>query len=121
MATRDADKAESVLMPGGSYVSVRRKDGQIVLGGGPHKAFLEQLRTGKGTLLERIWQPRVSVHGDIANVWTPYDFYRDGKFSHCGIDSFNLVRTPEGWKIAGFIYTLEFSGCEPSPLGPPAP
>ena len=43
----------------------------------------------------------------IATVWTPYDFWIDGKFSHCGIDAFDLVKTDEGWKIAGGSYTLE--------------
>jgi len=50
-------------------------------------------------------------------VWAPYDFWRDGKFSHCGVDAFDLIKTDEGWKIAGGGYTLE-SKCEPSPLGP---
>ena len=34
-----------------------------------------------------------------------------------GINAFDLVKTAEGWKIAGGIYTVE-SKCEPSPLGP---
>ena len=48
---------------------------------------------------------------------TPYDFWIDGKFSHCGIDAFDLIKTEEGWKLAGGVYTIE-SKCEPSPLGP---
>jgi hypothetical protein len=52
-------------------------------------------------------------------VWTPYDFHIDGEFSHCGIDAFNMVRTDEGWKIASIVWTVERTGCENSPLGPP--
>ena len=66
-----------------------------------------------------MWQPQVRVHKDIAAVWAPYDFWLDGTFSHCGIDSFELVRTPSGWKLTGGIYTVEREGCAPSPLGPP--
>jgi len=51
-------------------------------------------------------------------VWTPYDFWVDGKFSHCGIDIFDLVKTAEGWKISGATYTVERTGCAASPLGP---
>ena len=58
------------------------------------------------------------MHGPIASVWTPYDFWVDGKFSHCGIDIFDLVKTAEGWKISGLTYTVERTGCAPSPLGP---
>jgi hypothetical protein len=69
-------------------------------------------------MLERMWDARVLIHGRIAVLWTPYDFHRDGKFSHCGVDAFSLVKTDDGWKIAGFIYTVEPEGCRPSPLGP---
>jgi hypothetical protein len=44
----------------------------------------------------------------------------DGGFSHCGIDSFELVRTDGSWKLTGGIYTVEREGCAPSPLGPPS-
>ena len=52
-------------------------------------------------------------------VWTRYDFYRDGRFSNCGIDSWHLIKTRDGWKISGGIYTVERKDCPESPLGPP--
>jgi hypothetical protein len=45
----------------------------------------------------------------------------DGKFSHCGVDAITLVRTDAGWRIASFVYTVEETGCAPSPLGAPQP
>jgi hypothetical protein len=33
------------------------------------------------------------------------------------VDDFDLVKTGEGWKIGGGVYTVE-SECEASPLGP---
>lgn len=73
-------------------------------------------------LLERMWDPVVSVSGPIAAVWTPYDFYRDGRFSHCGIDAFHLVRTSAGWRLAAIMFTVVRArdACPPSPLGPPS-
>ena len=59
----------------------------------------------------------VRIRGFIANVWTPYDFWTNGRLSHCGIDSFELIKTEQGWRIAGGTYTIE-NKCEPSPLGP---
>ena len=47
----------------------------------------------------------------------PYDFWIDGKYSHCGIDAFDLVKTSEGWKISGGVFTTQAT-CAPSPLGP---
>jgi len=61
----------------------------------------------------------VQVRGNLAQVWTEYDFHLDGKFTHCGIDAFTLVRVNGDWKIAGTSYTVEPTGCKPSPLGPP--
>ena len=66
-----------------------------------------------------ISNPEVRIHGTIATVSTPYDFHRDGKFTHCGTDVFSLVKTAEGWKIAGAMWTIQRVGCAPSPLGPP--
>jgi len=70
-------------------------------------------------MLERMWAPQVRVHKGIATLWAPYDFWLNGAFSHCGIDSFELVKTGDGWKLTGGTYTMERTGCAPSPLGPP--
>jgi hypothetical protein len=82
--------------------------------------FSQQFTTCSRRFLERMWEPQVRVHKDIATLWAPYDFWLDGAFSHCGIDSFELVRTAGGWKLTGGIYTVEKEGCAPSPLGPPS-
>lgn len=70
--------------------------------------------------LERMWSPRVRVQGALATVWAPYDFYVHGQFSHCGIDTFQLVRRPDGWRVAGLVYTRsQPPACELHPDGPP--
>ena|SRR5579872_3295182 len=56
-------------------------------------------------------QPKVAIHGTIANVWGDYEFLRDGKFTHCGVDSFNLVKVTAGWKVAAIFDTEETTGC----------
>ena len=81
-------------------------------------AYLRSLATMTLKLQERIWSPRVEVHGPIAEVWTRYDFHVDGKFSHCGIDDFSLVKSDGRWRIASATYTIEQTGCPESPLGP---
>jgi hypothetical protein len=54
---------------------------------------------------ERITIGAVLVDGDLASVWTPYQFYFDGKFSHCGANSFQLVRINNEWKIQYLVDT----------------
>lgn len=80
--------------------------------------FLVQLPRSPYRWRERIWDPQVMVHGALAIVWAPYDFYRGPTFSHCGVDSFTLTRRQDGWRIVDAAFTIEPTGCAPSPLGP---
>jgi hypothetical protein len=65
------------------------------------------------SMLERFTSaPQVLVRGRIAQVWGEYEFLRDGKFSHCGVDTATLFKTPEGWKISSLSYTVERTGCK---------
>lgn len=114
MASRDSAAAQQVLIPEGRYFSVRDNGAAVAVGGATHKEFAERLAGGKEDMRERMWDAKVLIHGRIAVVWTPYDFHRGGKFSHCGVDAFNLVKTSAGWKIAGFVYTVEPTGCPES-------
>lgn len=119
MSSKDVEKAREVLDPKGSFVSVRPVDGEQVVRRSSFGDFLARLETMEGDMLERMWEPEVMIHREIALVWTAYDFHNDGKFSHCGMDLFQLVRTGGDWKITGGSYTVEPNGCADSPLGPP--
>lgn len=81
--------------------------------------FAHGIEANQSRLLERIWTPKVMVSGRLASVWAPYDFHRDGKFTHCGIDAFLLFKTADGWRISSIAYTAQTEGCAPSPLGEP--
>ena len=65
----------------------------------------------KGSADERITFETVKIDGDLAIVWTPYNFYLNGKFSHCGVNSFQLVRLGGSWKIQYLIDTRRKTGC----------
>ena len=120
MTARDPVGAREVLDPEGDFVSVRwTEEGTEVVRRASNQAYLEGLEGQTETYRERIWEPEVLVHGPIAVVWAPYDFYVDGEFSHCGIDAFQLLRTDDGWTITGGTYTVERTDCPESPLGPP--
>lgn len=61
---------------------------------------------------ERIKFEAIQAEKSLASVWTPYSFYINGKRSHCGTNSFQLVNTTEGWKIQYIIDTRRKQGCE---------
>jgi hypothetical protein len=117
MAAKDVDGARRIVLPEGRFYAVGQQDGKPRIRSFTNEEYLKDLPGMKGNVRERMWNPEVRIRGSIASVWTPYDFWRDGKLSHCGVDAFDLIKTPEGWRIAGGTYTVE-SNCEPSPLGP---
>lgn len=117
MTARDVEGARKILVPQGRFHAMDMRKAKSDPRSFSNEEYFAQLQAMKEVPRERIWNPEVRVHGLIATVWAPYDFWRDGKFSHCGIDAFDLIKTDEGWKIAGGAYTLE-AKCEPSPLGP---
>jgi hypothetical protein len=120
MATNDTVAARRLLMPDGRFFAVEPgRGGDGIVRVMSHEAFIAALGEAREGWLERMWEPEVRVHGPIATVWTPYDFYRDGAFSHCGVDAVTLVRQEGEWRISGITYTMEREGCPPSPLGPP--
>lgn len=120
MTARDVEGARKILQPQGRFHASRLVGGKPDIRGFSNEEYLGDLQASKTVMQERIWNPEVRVHGSIATVWAPYDFWIDGKLSHCGVDAFDLVKTEEGWKLAGGVYTLE-SKCDPSPLGPLKP
>lgn len=81
--------------------------------------FADRLSTWKERPLERIWNPTVLVQGRIATVWAPYDFHREGKFSHSGIDVFTLMRAGDEWKIVSLAFNMQPHVPSQHPAGPP--
>lgn len=61
---------------------------------------------------ERIEFGAIHIDGPLASVWTPYKFYLNGNFSHCGVNSFQLLRTKDGWKIIYLVDTRRKEPCE---------
>ena len=54
---------------------------------------------------ERILSYNIQVDGTMANVWTPYEFYINGKLSHKGVNNFTLFKDTSGWRIIYLIDT----------------
>ncbi|OOG38118.1 nuclear transport factor 2 family protein [Rhodanobacter sp. C05] len=114
MAKHDVDASRKLILPGAGFMAVS-PEGTAQM---KHDTdYLDSLAKHKEAFRERIWNPKVLVQGGIAQVWAPYDFHLDGKFSHCGIDSFSLVRSGKDWQVASVSYTVQKQGCPPSPLG----
>lgn len=60
---------------------------------------------------ERLLGYKVQIDGNLAHVWTPYEFWFNDEFSHCGANAFTLAKTNEGWKIIHLIDSRRKSSC----------
>lgn len=56
---------------------------------------------------ERLGEPSVTIHQNLATVWVPFQFYLDGVFSHSGHNLFQLFWEGNKWKILYLADTRE--------------
>lgn len=88
------------------------KDGKLFIRNESVKEFAASIsKLPKGAADERIVFETIKIDGPLASVWTPYKFFYNGQFSHCGVDSYQLVRINGVWKIQYLIDTRRKSGC----------
>ncbi|MFZ1527856.1 MAG: nuclear transport factor 2 family protein [Ferruginibacter sp.] len=91
---------------------VRNKEGKIAVRNEAVNEFVSVIsKEQKGDADEQIQFDVLRIDGPLAIVWTPYKFYYKQKFSHCGVNSFQLIKVAAGWKIQYLIDTRRRQGC----------
>ncbi len=79
-------------------------------------AFLQVVgQFGKGVVKEVIYNTDVKVKDNLASIWTEYSLYANGRFIHCGVDAFQLVKNFNGWKISQIADTRNKENCPDDP------
>lgn len=99
--------AEIRAKDGSTITSRTGQDGNLVVNRRPYNPEA----ASRGNNRERYWDPVVHVRGGIAVVWTPYEFWSNGKTSHCGIDVFDMFKEQGTWKISHAMWTVEPDAC----------
>ena len=61
---------------------------------------------------EKLLAINVQTDGNLASVWTPYEFYFNGTFSHCGANSFQLFNNNGLWQITYLIDMRRRTNCK---------
>jgi hypothetical protein len=97
--------------------SVNRKGGSIITP--TSKAYDNLINFSKNVkptddYFEKILSYTIHVDGNLASVWTPYEFYNKGKFSHCGSNSFQLFNNNGNWQIVYLVDTRRKNACKTS-------
>ncbi len=82
------------------------KEGEKILLNQSKQKLLLGIASKKKTdiYLEKLLSYTIEVDGNLASVWTPYEFYLNTKFSHCGANSFQLFNNNGSWEI---IYLVD--------------
>ena len=115
MRAKNFEAIRAEFVPAGQLVAIDKpRDGKGVSKTRVFSAetFAKQIAEAQSAeFIEKMPNKDVRLAGDLAVVAGRYTFYVGEKFSHCGMNTFNLVRTEAGWRIANAASTLEFQ-CE---------
>jgi len=114
MRNIDVTKLKEAFADGAVLQTISRKqDGSFFVQDEKINDFAENIgKAKKDSLDEQIVFETIKIDGPLASVWAPYKFYYAGKFSHCGVDSFQLVRINGRWKIQFLTDTRRRQGCD---------
>jgi hypothetical protein len=114
MKQKNAEQVAAAFSSEGLMQTVQQKPEGTTVGSNSVADFVKRIaNTPAGTVLdERILSYQIQVDGSMASAWTPYKFYVNDTFSHCGVNSFQLVKLAEGWKIVYIIDTRRKEPCQ---------
>lgn len=92
---------------------VKTKDGKAMVRTESLANFIKSVGTPHNEIYdERIVFTKILIDDNLASVWTDYKFYVGEKFSHCGVNSFQLFKSDDGWKIIYLIDTRRKDKCD---------
>jgi uncharacterized protein (TIGR02246 family) len=105
---RNGDSAEvaSLFTSDAIMQTIASKDGKTAVRQDKVSNFTSFVgKQAKGTADEQIEFETIKIDGELAFVWTPYKFIRNGQFSHRGVNAFCLLQQEGQWKIHYIIDT----------------
>ena len=92
---------------------IKNREGKVSVETEPLDSFLVAISKPHTEIYdEQITFDVIKIDAELAIVWAPYKFYLGDKFSHCGVDSFQLIKINGEWKIQYLIDTRRRQGCD---------
>jgi Putative lumazine-binding len=116
MRTANADMVREVFSPEARFAVLDAREGPATIRSQSVEGWIGAIGGSGGSWNEQIYDVDVKVDGAMASIWTPYTFYLDGEVLHCGINSIELLRDADGWKVTQLSDTRREGDC-PDPLG----
>ena len=91
----------------------KNKEGKTIITTDTPSDFAKIIATiPAGAADEQIVFKDLKIDGPMAAVWAPFKLYFNGKFYSCGVNSFQLVRLNNEWKIQYILDTRRKNNCE---------
>lgn len=118
MRAADSAMVRAAFHPEATLRTVAVRQGQTMTRTDQLQGFV----TAVGTPHDQVWDERISdlqirIDGPLATAWMNYTFYAGATKSHCGVNSFELVKMADGWKITHIADTRRREGCPDLPPG----
>lgn len=114
-AAKDSTAMQQVTDPEGRLVVTSfNQGGNPTMRSFPMDQFIRLVASRDGApVREEYWNPEVTIHDNLATVWTDYNLWVGDEIDHCGKDSFQLFRSMTGWVIIAIADTQRRDGCIP--------
>ena len=112
---QDAESLKSYAYETTKLISIHKNEsGKTELTESDYSEFVKNIVSipENATFEEKLHEYRVEENGLLATVTTPYSFYYNGKLSHCGVNSFQLVKFEGDWKIVSIMDTRTKENCD---------
>ena len=115
MRLADSGMVRSVFASGARFASVDTRTTPASIRFDSVGGWFNQIANSNRRFDEQIYDVKVRVDGEIAQVWAPYTFYLDKAVRHCGVNAIDLLRDGTGWKVIQIFDTRRRENC-PDPL-----
>ena len=102
-------KAWIMAMGDSTYQKMRQKHPDATpFKSGTWQEFVAYVGSTKDPIEERFHNVRIDTDGTVASVYFDFEFLTDGKVDNRGAETWQMLRTPDGWKIAAMLYSSNF-------------
>lgn len=116
IASKDGDGLKAMFLPDGSNwwsvlddatladIKKKRSDASRVVPGDFRK-FADFIKTTTHSPREDFKNIRIQTDGLAGTIYFDYAFFLDGKQTNHGVETWQVVKTDQGWKISALIYS----------------
>jgi hypothetical protein len=92
-----------------SYSSVKAKHPEVPrYKAGSLRDFTDLIGKPSASIEERFRDVRIDSDGAVASVYFNFEFVEDGKVMNHGAETWQMIHTNDGWKIAAMVYSSNF-------------